>query len=52
MKLKYPYSFGEVDAWCMERPMYELIIGNIKDAREQNDQDENWGIGAVQTRSR
>ena len=45
-----PYFTGEVDAWCMERPMYELIIGNIKDAREPNNPDENWGVGAVQTR--
>ena len=34
----------------MERPMYELIIGIIKDAREPNDPDENWGVEAVQTR--
>ena len=30
----------------MERPMYELIIGNIKDAREPNNPDENWEVSA------
>ena len=45
-----PYFIGEVDAWCLERPMYELIMGNIKDAMEPIEPDENFGIGAVQTR--
>ena len=45
-----PYFVGEVNAWCMQQPMYDLIIGNIKKARDPNDPDVNWTVGAVQTR--
>jgi hypothetical protein len=27
------YFSGEVEAWCMENPIYDLIIGNISSAR-------------------
>ena len=41
---------GEVNAWCMQQPpMYDCIIGNIKEARDPNDPDVNWTVGAVQT---
>ncbi len=32
-----PYYKGEVQAWCIEHPLYDLIIGNIDGAREPND---------------
>ena len=47
-----PYFVGEVNAWCMQQPTHDLIIGNIKEARDPNDPDVNWTIGAVQTRQR
>ena len=45
-----PYFIGEVEVWCMEHPMCDLIIGNIKGAREPNSPDSNLEISAVQTR--
>lgn len=29
-----PYFIGEVGAWCLKNPLYEVIIGNIPDARD------------------
>jgi hypothetical protein len=34
-----PYFVGEVEAMCMENPVYELIIGNVPGARDPNDPD-------------
>ena len=34
-----PYFVGKVGAWCMENSMYDLIIGNIDGARDQNNPD-------------
>ena len=34
----------------MENPIYDLIIGNIKGAREPNSPDPEWTVNAVQTR--
>lgn len=45
-----PYFIDELEAGCMEHPMYDIIIGNIKGAREPNSPDSNWEISAVQTR--
>ena len=27
---------------CMEKPLYDLVIGNIKEAREPDIPDETW----------
>ncbi|XP_060553668.1 uncharacterized protein LOC132714768 [Ruditapes philippinarum] len=47
-----PYFSGEVEAWCMENPIYDLIIGNISSARNPESPDPNWKlqVSAVQTR--
>ncbi|MCG7875094.1 MAG: RNase H-like domain-containing protein [Candidatus Thiodiazotropha endolucinida] len=45
-----PYYVGKVRAWCMENPMYDLIVGNIDGARDPGTPDSNWEINAVQTR--
>ena len=45
-----PYFIGKIEAWCMENPIYDLIIGNIKGAREPNSPDPEWTVNAVQTR--
>ena len=37
-----PYFIGEVEAWCLKNPLYDLIIGNIPKAREPRDPDMNW----------
>ena len=44
------YFIGKIEAWCMENPFYDLIIGNIKVAREPNSPDPEWTVNAVQTR--
>lgn len=37
-----PYFIGEVEAWCLKDPLYDVIIGNIPDARDSEDPDVNW----------
>ena len=45
-----PYFVGKAEAWCMENPMYDLIIGNVRGARDPNNLDDKWKVNAVQTR--
>lgn len=42
-----PYFVGEVDAWCLKNPLFELIIGNIPKARDPSDPDRNWKLSQV-----
>lgn len=42
-----PYYKGEVIAWCMEQPIYDVIIGNIEGAREPNDPDPLYPVSAI-----
>ncbi|XP_033736589.1 uncharacterized protein LOC117324870 [Pecten maximus] len=50
-----PYFTGSVCAWCMDNPVYDLILGNIPGVRHANDPDLEWKpaevIHAVQTRA-
>ena len=32
---------------CLREPLFDLIIGNIREARNLNDPDPNWGIVAA-----
>lgn len=34
-----PYYIGECEALCAENRVYELILGNIPEARNPNDPD-------------
>lgn len=47
-----PYFTGEVEAWCMENPIYDLILGNIPGARSPESPNPDWKleVNAVQTR--
>nr|XP_034325279.1 uncharacterized protein LOC105323550 isoform X4 [Crassostrea gigas] len=48
-----PYFIGEVEAWCLKNPLYDVIIGNIPDARDPKDPDMRWSpstANAVLTR--
>ncbi|XP_061171098.1 uncharacterized protein LOC133180643 [Saccostrea echinata] len=45
-----PYLCGYHKVWCMENPVYDLIIGNVPDARLPDKADENWQVNAVETR--
>ncbi|XP_061176104.1 uncharacterized protein LOC133185059 [Saccostrea echinata] len=42
VKIDTPYFVGEIDAWCLENPLYSLIIGNIPNARDPKDPDKDW----------
>ena len=59
-----PYYTGQVEALCMENPVYDLIIGNIDGARGPSEPDAHWSpskpvdgssvhnvSGAVETRA-
>ncbi|XP_041375943.1 uncharacterized protein LOC121388603 [Gigantopelta aegis] len=51
VQIDTPYYTGEVKAWCLEHPLYDLILGNIKNVREPNHPNPDWKlIQAVQTR--
>lgn len=44
VKVDTPYFTGNVEAciWCLENPLYSLIIGNIPNARDTKDPDRRW----------
>lgn len=48
-----PFFTGHVNALCAERPVYDLIIGNIPDVRDASNPDPNWkpieseGVGTI-----
>ena len=43
-----PFYIGEVEAWCLINPLFELIIGNIPNVRDPADPDSNWKPGVIQ----
>ncbi|XP_060070261.1 uncharacterized protein LOC132550238 [Ylistrum balloti] len=51
-----PYYKGTTEAWALETPLYDLIIGNIPGALPPNQPDQNWkmrepDVQAVVTRA-
>ena len=47
-----PYLKGHVEAQCLSDPIYDLIIGNVPDARDAQNPDPSWQEAcAVTTRS-
>ncbi|XP_033739239.1 uncharacterized protein LOC117326590 [Pecten maximus] len=50
-----PYYQGPVVAWCMDTPIYDLILGNIDGVRPPGDPNLEWNledhVNAVQTRA-
>ncbi|XP_069109726.1 uncharacterized protein [Argopecten irradians] len=51
-----PFYTGHCEAWTLETPLYDLIIGNVEGAREPSDPDPDWkvdrpAIQAVETRA-
>ena len=63
IKVNTPYFKGQVEALCMPRPVYDLVIGNIEGVRAADQPDKNWRdhneskatetgvVNAVQTRA-
>ena len=47
-----PYLSGKFTAWCMNSPVYDLILGNVDGVRLPGDPDPNWcHVHAVETRN-
>ena len=42
-----PYYVGEVEALCVQKPVADLIIGNITGAREADNPDPEWKLAAA-----
>ncbi|PIK59722.1 hypothetical protein BSL78_03385 [Apostichopus japonicus] len=42
IRISTPYFEGEVEALCMEQPLYDLILGNIEGCRDPNNPDQTW----------
>ncbi|KAK7110259.1 hypothetical protein V1264_014164 [Littorina saxatilis] len=43
-----PDFTGEVEAVCLKKPLYDLLIGNIGGARRPDDPDFEWRMGSAQ----
>jgi hypothetical protein len=39
-----PYFVGEVIAWCMQNPLYDVIIGNVEGVIYPNDPELNHEV--------
>ncbi|XP_056007920.1 uncharacterized protein LOC125666818 isoform X2 [Ostrea edulis] len=45
-----PYITGTFEAWCMDKPVYDLVIGNVEKVRPPGDPDPQWSeTHAVET---
>ena len=52
IEIDTPYLKGEVEAWCIQNPVCDLIVGNIERARLPGEPDPNWQlVQAVETRA-
>ena len=52
LNIDTPYYSGQVKAMLMEKPLYDIVIGNIDGARQASDPDPDWSeAGAVTTRA-
>lgn len=47
VKVVSPYYEGELKAWCLEDPLYDVIIGNIEGAREPFKPDLSYRVSVV-----
>jgi hypothetical protein len=46
-----PYLTGKFDVWCMDNPVFDLIIGEVSNARKPHDPDPDWTpVLSVETR--
>jgi hypothetical protein len=48
-----PYVTGEFEVWCMENPVFDLIVGEVSNARKSHEPDPEWEpttVLAVETR--
>lgn len=46
-----PYLTGKYNVWCMDNPVFDLIIGEVSEARKPYDPNPEWeSVLAVETR--
>lgn len=45
-----PFLKGQYQVWCMENPVYNLIVGNVPDGKPTDQPDPDWQVNAVETR--
>jgi hypothetical protein len=48
IKVDTPYFRGELEAACVNSPMFDLMIGNVKGARKPDDPDPEWRTALIQ----
>jgi hypothetical protein len=46
-----PYFRGELEAACVNSPMFDLMIGNVKGARKPDDPDPEWRTAPIQQKA-
>ena len=46
----FQYFKRRHEAWCMENPVYDLLVGNVPGVKSTDEIDENWQANAVGTR--
>ncbi len=44
-----PYFRGSIVALCIDKPLYDLILGNIPGVRKAVDPDPNWEFPVTDT---
>ncbi len=42
IRLDTPYFVGRVEAVCMTKPVYDVLLGNIKGAKNPGEPNSNW----------
>ncbi|XP_062603479.1 uncharacterized protein LOC134265246 [Saccostrea cucullata] len=50
VSINTPFLKGQYEVWCMENPVYDLIVGNVPDAKPATQPDPDWQVNAVETR--
>lgn len=48
--IKSPYFTGTYDVWCIDNPIYDVIIGNVPGAKPPNQPECHKNVAAVETR--
>jgi len=44
VRIDCPYYTGEIMALCMDKPIYDVILGNIPGVRQPGDPDITWKL--------
>ena len=42
-----PFYVGTAEALCLQDPLFDLIIGNVRGARRPDDPNPEWGVVTV-----